>query len=58
MAATASGSGRIGRSLIAKVAPTLATTAVSTTGYRLRGGSVLASSSRRQNNSSRGPDSG
>ena len=43
---------------MANVAPTLATTAASTTGYRLRGGSVLASSSRRQNSSSCGPDSG
>ncbi len=56
IAATASGSGTGRRGLMANVAPTLATTAASTTGCRLRGGSVLASSSRRQYSSSRGPD--
>ena len=58
IAATAAGSGRTGRCRMANAAPILATTALSTTGEALRGGSVLASSSRRQNSSSRGPESG
>ena len=58
MAATASGSGTSRRGLKANTAPTLATTPASTTGCRLRGASVAAISSRRQNSSSVGPESG